>query len=244
MIFLFKKKEIVLDCFTANEGVITTAPIVHAIKNTPKWWQDLPPYRMVKDVMYPTHTAKYCTGIVDYFAKSIVIPLWSDLMIKVNDAGSYNWQFADMESTAVVHNTASQATGFMPTYGHIKLQTPWKFKTKEEISWVWSHPVYNFPNNNALVSLPAVVNYKWQATTSINMLISLDKPQDFFLKHGQSLIHITPMSDRKVKIVRHLVSKEEYERIGTASRISTFYNNYNTRKELAQKFSDCPFKKG
>lgn len=242
--FLFKKKDIVLDCFTKNEGIIKTAPIVPAIKNTPEWWRDLPAYTEAPDVNYPVHTMKHCTGVVDYYAKSIALPLWSELQIEIDERNLYNWQFADMETVAHPHHANIQAPGFLSDYGHIKIISPWLFKTKEEISWVWSHPVYNFPDSNDIVSMPAVVNYKWQRSTNLNVFVNLKQPKKITLKPGQTMALMTPMSDRKVKVVRHLVSKEEFEQLFTGNRVFTFYNTYNSRKNLVEKFKECPFKKG
>ena len=56
--------------------------------------------------------------------------------------------------------------------------SPWLFSCKEDINWVWSHPAYNYQDSNYVVSLPAIVSYRQQSETNINILISNEKTQN------------------------------------------------------------------
>jgi hypothetical protein len=241
MIFKFPKKKIVLDCFTTKEGVLATAPIVPAIKLIPDWWKKLPQSYKEFDFI-PTGTMKNCTGMVEYYKKSIVLPLWSDLIVEINSPSEYRWQFADRSSSVNSHNMDKQATDFLKNYIHLKLISPWFFKTKESINWVWSHPAYSYPNSNSVVSLPAVVNYSQQNTSNINLLFDSGSPKTVVIGHGQPMVHITPMSDRKVEICRHLISEKEWLQLKDLNNNPIcFVNSYIKRMNKKEQFKNCPY---
>jgi len=243
ILFKFPKKKIVLDCFTPFEHILTTAPIVPAMKLIPEWWKSLPNYYFDQSSPVEVSTMRNCVGMVDYYKTSIVIPLWSDLLIDITSCNEYRWFFSDGMSNAGNHNLKNQATGFLNNYAHIKLDTPWRFKTKEKINWVWSHPTYSFPNSHNMVSLPGVVNYFEQRGVNINLLFFAEKKIKILIPQGHPMVHITPMSDRKVEIVRHLVTKEEYSRIASIGTRITFKKKYESNKKRQMQFKNCPYHK-
>jgi hypothetical protein len=61
------------------------------------------------------------------------------------------------------------------------------------------------------------------------------------IPQGQPMAFLTPMSDRKVEIARHVISKEEWnKKYGMANQIS-FVNKYKNVVDRVKQFSDCPF---
>jgi len=243
MLFKFPQKKIVLECFTTRQSILETAPVTPAVKHFPNWWKALPNSYREKSKLFEPPTMKSCAGMVDYYRKSIVLPLWSDLAVDIQkDLKEYRWQFSDGKSVVSYHDIDAQAKGFMASYVHLKIMSPWIFKCKEDINWVWSHPAYNYQDSNYVASLPAIVSYKQQSETNINILISNEKTQKILIPQGQPMVFMTPMSDRKVEIIRHLVSKEEYEKmLAPIERISFRHKFYNIVKRKEQ-FKDCPFK--
>jgi hypothetical protein len=51
------------------------------------------------------------------------------------------------------------------------------------------------------------------------------------------------MSDRKIKIVRHLVDKKEIERLKSRSSYISFFQRYQNMIKRRNQFSDCPYRK-
>lgn len=241
MIFKFTKKKIVLDCFTCNENILKTAPIVLAPKLIPDWWKQLP-NSTYKDSFYPKGTMRNCVGMVEYYKKSVAIPLWSDLAIKVIP-DTFIWQFSDRSTKADVHDISTEATGFLNNWGHFKIISPWLLATKEDINWVWSHPTYSFPHNNDIIMPSAVINFKHQHAINLNMLINLSQQKTITVHQGQPMAHLTPMSDRKIEVVRHLISIEEYNRKYTSMDMISFFSKYRTVTKRNKQFSDCPYHK-
>lgn len=242
MFFLFQKKKIVLDCFTHSEIILQTAPITEAIRYIPDWWKKLPK-SYYADTFFPKTTMKGCFGMIDYYTNSVALPLWSDLVINVSADRGYQWQFSDKLSDAAVHDK-NQHTDFLNDHGHLKLITPWCLKTKEDIKWVWSQPTYSFNSDIAAIKiLPAVVNFKYQNGANINLMLPLEQPKRYFLEQGQVLAHLTPLSENRIEIVRHLIDKKEYEKIIDLHTSITFTNKYKNIIKQKQKFSDCSYYK-
>jgi hypothetical protein len=237
MIFKFPQKKIVLDCFTDSEITIKAAPIDFAVKHMPDWWKELPATHTTE--WSPAGTMKGCMGLIDFYKYSVAIPLWSDLSISIQNK-QYQWLFADTATNAQVHRLEVEATGFMPkNYGHLKIISPWVFSCKEDVKWLWNTPLYNLNENPDIVILPGILNYRHQSATNINMLFDISKDRKVLIKLGTPLALITPMSDRRVEIVRHLISREEY--LNKVKNNLSFTRKYEKVKELTEKFSSCPF---
>jgi hypothetical protein len=241
MIFLFPKKSIVLDCFTFDELALQTAPIAQAAKHLPEWWRKLPNTYLAANGFSVYPTMKTCVGMTDYYANSVAFPLWSALAIKV-EKESYSWQFSDQITEVLPHDMRNQATGLLPNHGHIKITSIWKLKTKENINWIWSQPTYSFDESlSELKVLPGVFNFGLQRSTNINIVFPTDRERLYNVPHGQVLAHLTPMTDKKIKIKRHLISKQEFDLMWRQK--ITFTNTYRHIIKSKKKFSDCPYHK-
>lgn len=238
MIFKFPKKKIVLDCFTSEIYAAEYAPVSYAIKHMPDWWKNLPSESPGSHEV----NMRNCAGMVDYYKKSVTIPLWTDLDIGVNADQSINWQFSD-RITQATHHRNTQYTGFLDGFTHIKIESPWFFKSEKEIDWVWSHPVYNYSHHADTVSLPGITNFYHQHSTHINLLVRANKEKRVFIPQGQPMAILTPMSDRKVEVVRHLVSPEEISLLTKKSAAITFKAKYKKAVSRSEQFQDCPFHK-
>lgn len=242
MIFRFLRKTLVLDCFTYDEMLLQTAPITYAIKHVPDWWKKLPNSYLEKD-LYPVSTMKKCIGMVDYYTKSVAIPLWSDLVIDVDASKNFRWQFSDSQTEAAPHDER-QRINLLNNHHHLKILTPWLLSTNKDINWVWSQPTYSFEKNIVDIKiLPGILNFYRQNGININMLFPLDTPKKYFLPQGQVMAHLTPMTEQKIKIVRHLVSKKKYLEIANKQVPITFTDKYKSIFESKQKFLDCPYHK-
>jgi|688.fasta_scaffold05264_6 hypothetical protein len=244
MIFLFPKREIVLDCFIAEEAIAKRAPIEKSMKYIPDWWKELPKEYYIGNNFFPSPTMKHCAGMVDYYRNSVTIPLWSDLALRGFAGGGCDWQFADGNSRIESH-PVEQRANFLSNgnYTHVKLLNPWQLRTDESIKWVWSQPTYNFVDPEHFFVLPGSLDFSKQHQAHINLMLNVTVEKQLLIKLGQPMVHITPMSDRKVKVVRHVIPKAEYEHMFIL-RPSKFINSYNVANKLASKFSTCPFKKG
>lgn len=244
MNFFFKKSKIHLDVFTTRAGVFELYPIEYGNKFFPEWWKNLPKEYYDGDNIHPSSTMKRCEGFIQYYKNSITIPLWSDLLFKINSNESFtNWQFSDKVTHASSH-PKEQMEGFMSDseFAHLKIESPWLFRCKEEVSWVWTQPMWNFKTPFDILIPPAIVDYKYNNSTNVNMLIRLTEDKEILLPAGLPMANLFPMTEKDVVIHKHLISKDEHSMLHDVTYPSTFVNKYkNAKKILQRKESKCPF---
>ena len=237
--FQFSRKKIVLDCFTESIDAAKYAPVDLATKYIPEWWKKLP--KENNENFFPTPTMKTCAGFIDYYRNSVVIPLWSELHILINSDKTYKWQFSDGKSIAVAHPT-QQMDGMLNSskLAHLKLISPWLFKTKQDIGWVWSYPSYSYDKPEQIIVMSGIVNYTKQQGTDINILINTNE-NIIKLPFGQPLVHITPLTEHRIIVRRHVVDEKEYKKLDSKYQ-PTFINKYKNTLHAKTKFNKCPYK--
>lgn len=244
MLILRRPGVIHLDCFTDRPDVYQFAKIDHSRKFIPEWWKELTNIDPTR--LHPYPTMKTCQGFLDLFASGVMMPLWSDLSILLGEQGTreYNWQFADSASEIGTHET-SQRGNYLPDikYQHLKITSPWIFRTKQDLQWVVHSPTWCSHNPSAIIFPQGILNFKWQTGTNINFFLERKtEKQKFLLEFGYPLLQFIPMSQKKIIIHHHLVSPNEIITKFNLLKLSKFRNGYNVGKKILQeKESKCPF---
>jgi hypothetical protein len=233
---LKRMRSVVVDCYTADPQVFAYARIERAGKFLPDWWKQLP-----ADSDKPN--MRNCYGLLAQHAKSFVLPLWSDLDVELGRDG-YSWRFSDKKSNIEVHG-GGQYVGWADAAqgAHLKLDAPWRFRCEEEIHFQWSDASWSKETLFDYVSPSAVVEYKYQAATGVNLLFNTSvRPKVVRLKHGQPLVYITPLTDRPVEFRCHLVSREAFNAVAPVFPAMT-KKSYQTYKAIAkqEEAARCPF---
>lgn len=242
MFFFSKRTTIHLDVFTSRKDVFDFYPVDHTEKFFPEWWKALPNHVVSSDGFSPMGTMKRCVGVSQYYGNGITIPLWSDLYVNVIE-DNLIWQFSDKISEAAPHPEI-QMTGYldMQNHRHLKLISPWYFNCKEEVRWLWTQPIWNFHEPTKIIIPPANIEYKYNPGTNVNIFFNADEYRVISMEAGQPLANIYPVTERHLKIHHHLVSNEEYARIGSLSSTTKFLSKYlNNRRILKSKEKKCPF---
>lgn len=251
MLFFFKKKKIVVDCFTDRPYVMDYAKIDYANKFIPQWWKDLPATHLKRGDITEMPTMKTCAGFVELYKHGFIIPMWSDLAIEVapttEKEKKIRWHFSDQLTTGTVHSDYQRGS-YLPTneYEHFKIGSPWYLKCNRDVYFQFVQPTYNFDHPEVANILPGIVNYKYQHATAINMIFKkTDKFAKYMFNFGQPMVHIVPISEEHVELKHHLVSGEEMRNMfdrGESARLS-FRNGYNLLRKLKieKEKSKCPF---
>lgn len=239
--FFFKRKEIVLDCFTTRPDVYTYFPIQPASKLIPDWWKKLPS-NYTTNGLDQNPTLKGCPGFIDYYSSAISIPLWADLSIKTTESNkSVEWLCADRNTQIQAHDLAQLGSYLNRNkFIHLKIVTPWLLNCKEEIKFVFSGNNWCLDTPQDLVIPNGVTNFKYQNSVNINMLLFFRGNQILKLNANSPVINMFPMTEKKVKLKINLVSEEEYSKISQLFATNFFYKNYFRHKNLAKSTKRCP----
>jgi len=251
MNFWFKKKKIVLDCFTTDTFSYEYCRIDRAIKFYPQWWKDLPSEERNVNM-------KSCRGLIDLYNNSYVLPFWSTLEVKVGDRKEKNFQwhitgtYPEVDgdpSKIIASHTPNQTLGFANTgnYQHIKIESSWHIRTKSNIKFSYTDPIWHKADLNNYTVLPGIVEYRYNRSTATNIMFEYKPdPYTITLTPGTPMALLTPLTGEGVEWRYHLITPQE--RLEEHSRFK-FGKDSNTFK-LKKKFIDdhdekqaCPYSK-
>ncbi|MEN9389820.1 MAG: hypothetical protein RLY61_904 [Candidatus Parcubacteria bacterium] len=246
--FLFKKKKVVLDCFTYRSDVYSYFPIQKASSAMPNWWKKMPA-TFCPD---PTGLAEFptmrsCSGFLSYYNNAISLPLWTDTKIRTSVKDDImHWHFSDGVTQATPHDLRQKGeylTDPMAPYTHLKIVSPWIFHCKEDIQFVYSGNTWALNNPEQIIIPPGVVNYKYQSVSSINMFIRMNGTQIASIDAGTSLVHIFPMTEREVEIKTHIIEEKDFRNMENLGANNFTAKSYFKHKHLIQeheKTGKCP----
>jgi len=247
---IFKSKDIILDCYTCIPWVYDNAKINYGNKYMPQWWKDTP-----SKTQHGEDTIRVCQGLIDFYKSGIVIPSWFEANFHIKSKydtheNAYTWEASNYAvNTDGSHSQEQWGLYSRDNGNNIKLESPWVFKTKDPIQFTWTQPTWSLRDCvDHLTVLPAVVDYKYQHWTNINWLVvNKDEPKNINIAPLTPMVIIHPMTDRNVIIKNHLVSKDEWDRIGGGTEFMLLQGNknlYQSKKRLVdkiEKIEGCPY---
>lgn len=246
--FWFKKKEVVVDCFTPLQSVYELFKIQPAIKYFPEEFKSLPNYIDEVDdstkIKFQSATIRKCIGLQDLYKQGFILPMWTNLIAEPKNAQSNSSAVALVSSPYRFEmHPKQQYAGVFEDYFHIKLTGVWKLKEKQGIKFLWQSPSWNLHKHHKhFIIPPGVVSYDYQSQTNVNLFIHKDS-DDFSIDSGTPLVHITPLSEKNIKVKHHLVSDTEYSKIGIPDDFDFLkperYLRWIKQKQAQQ--SKCPF---
>lgn len=246
--FLFKKKKVILDCFTYRPDVFSYFPIEKASASMPEWWKKMPATFLPDPIgLAEFSTMRSCAGFLGYYNNAISLPLWTDTRIRTDEKeDTLHWHFSDLITEAFPHDFRQKGdylSNPMSRYAHLKIVSPWILNCKEDINFVFSGNTWALDNPEQIIIPPGVVSYRYQSVTNINMFIRMDNTQIASLSAGSSLVHIFPMTEREVEIKTHFVDEKDYKNMQNlgANNFTTksYFKHRQIRKEH-EKTGKCP----
>ena len=233
-----------VDCFTACVPAYEYAPIENATKFYPEWWKKLPKESLGHQPKpwIPQPTMKSCQGFIDSYRNSLIMPMWSDTLIKVNENNldvtfSHNWFHQSHDYF--------QREGYLKNFHHLKIISPWIFKTKQDIYWSFKKPIYNFENPLDFLLFEGVIEFKYQHSTNINIGIKKIN-KTIKLNFRDPIVLLTPHTEKKIKFKNHFVdSMEKFQMLSDKASAGTVFvgkylNNRRIKKQQEQE-KKCPF---
>jgi hypothetical protein len=227
MIF-FKKKHIVLDCFTSEAGLAEVFPIAPIINNMPSWWKSCPNTAPAINYLMELSTVKRCPGIKDLFKTALAVPAWNEYILYKNSEHGFS-HLGPTQLAAGVEHQANQLGPFYEEYFHFKFISPWYFKEKTGIKWIMIGPSWHQDSN--LIVPPGILEFKTQHSTHINIVSRKEEANiEYRIKAGEPLAYLVPLTENTVKIKTHVVSQEEIRKMKNFHH--SFYNSYEITKRI------------
>lgn len=246
--FFHRTPEIHVDCFTYSNDVYLNTPIVRASKTFPDWFKELPKntFKYIVDKETNNHqidrkgNLKDCRAFLDFYSKGIVIESWCDfkmIMDMEKLTPHYWWSFHNKSIT--FHERHQIGNGFANQH-HVKLVSPWYFLEKTGINFMWVGAEWALDKYNFKI-LPGIITFDTQLSTNINIMYP-HETKEFFIPIGTPLVHVIPLSEKKIKFKNHLISIKDYEKMAF-NPTSSFYGWRQTIKlrERNKKRGTCPF---
>jgi len=244
-LFSFFKKPVVLHCYTDKPDVYNFAPIKEAKHFIPEWWKKTP--KSFKDgfANRDAPTIKNCSGFVDLYRKGVMLPMWSDCSISVGEIGSnaFRYEYSNGYSSAHEHPEAQRGVQYpQEQYLHLKFLAEWALTCEEDLDFLFTAPTWNNDTPENLTIFPGVLNFKYQSSVNINVLFKRESnPVNYLIPFGLPMVHLIPLTERKLIVKTHLISTAELKRIQSLTIQTTFLNSYRNHKKSIQA-SKCPFK--
>ena len=217
MFSFLKNRKVTVNCYTDNQIVLENYSIRRASKLTPKWWQDLPRefFYTQDSVKRKGSTSKKCPGFLDLYSNSWVVPAWSDLLICTKKDGTYTYSFPSGHLKGIgvrTHNATQFLNGFKD-YIHLKLICPWVLREKTGAKFIYIPATWSLLDDTKdLNILPGVLDFKNTIAVHINAMVP-KQDAEYFIKAGQPLAHLVPLTEKNVDFKSHAVTRSEYEHI-------------------------------
>lgn len=231
MFFVVKNNVLNVDVFTTHSRAFENYQIKKSSGFIPSWFKNSQKEYQVDGEFIKKPTIKTCAGLINNYKSGFIIPLWTDLGIKCTfneNKLSINWKFADETTTATNHPFQEWESFLNPLdYFHVKINSPWLIKTKEDINWFFTSPYWNI--NPFEISFPqGVLEFKHQHASNINMFFKIEE-KTYFLEQNTPLVQLIPLTEKTVKLHHHLISQEEAEKMYPLK--SRFINDYNLKRK-------------
>lgn len=241
-------KPLVINCYTAEQNVFDFVPIKPAIKFLPKWWKQIPNTVSLNDsqlnINYPASTLKNCIGFNNLFNAGFILPMWSDCILRIgsNKTLDFSYRFADGRSSIGYHPAFMFGESpIIQNSQHLKFISPWYIVCDEEIKFVYVEPTWAYETQKMFQVLPAILDYKYQHSSNVNVVIERAvEDYQITINAGTPLVHIIPLTERKVVIKNHFVSHKELECISVKQKPLKFLHNYRFFKKTKEQ-QKCPF---
>lgn len=243
--FIFKKKKIVVECFTDNPNALEYFPVKHASAFLPDWWKNLPKTYEVEEsngIRFRRPTMKSCDGFTNLYKRGFMIPLWSDLVIETSST-NFKWTYADGQSDLSFHDVDQMSTEFI-SYAQFKISSPWRIRESTGVKFVFMQPTYNYTKEFFdLHIIPGVVDFKYQHATNINVFAQ--KGRRFEMFAGKPLAHLIPLTDEDIEIECKAIQIDNFDEVKLLNNnYPWFIGSYKKTKKIVDEQEKCPFHRG
>lgn len=239
MFSILKKKYIDIFCYTNNTIAYEYFPIRQARDFIPQWWKDIPNAMYDNDDGYHTKatrktTMKRCPGIIEYYKKGLMIPLWTDVEVIVDhNMNAEGWSTAVADQSLIEPHPDFQKGAFLSSgnWFHNKLISPWKIETKENLSFMYMQPHWNLDELNGDVVIPNgyIDFHKDNHSTNIQIFMHKFSNRVININAGTPILHLVPLTEKKIKI-HTIYDEDRVDKLHKKGESYTFYSTYYAKR--------------
>jgi len=240
MFSILKRNWIDIFCYTDNVNAHEYFPIRKARDFIPQWWKDIPSFMYKEHNSFKTlgnriPSMKKCPGIIEYYKKGLMIPLWTDIEFIIDKNVNENgWSTAVADGVDVEPHADIQKGAFLSSgnWFHNKIISPWMIETKVPLDFLYLQPHWNLNELNKDVMIPNGYNsfYKGNHSTHIQMFINKESDRIVNIYAGTPILHLVPLTEKKIKI--HVSYDENSARLlGKKTTPYSFESKYYRKKK-------------
>ena len=210
MLFFFKEKPIEIISFVAPNYAFVNefSPILPAKDVYPEWLKKVPRSAFDWNIFESRNTVKSCPGIIKSITNGFIVPMWTDLALEYNLAG-FKFAFADRRSS-LDHHSNEAIPGYYTDHFILKLVSPWILKSPVQLQLTF--PFYHHPKPFPIHVAPGTLPFDGTDIEQLNIFLLAEKKEEgarILIKQGTPLLHILPVTERKVTIRHEIISTEE-----------------------------------
>lgn len=259
--FWFKKKKLIVDCFTYDEAAFKVYPVRKALPFYPDVIKKMPATVSLQDnqtgIDVPLATIKQCSGISGLYKYGAIIPLWTDYICQPHKAlvekkSAFGLTAGNKQP---VEHPRAQYPGLFDNFVNVKITGVWNFVEPSGTKFIVMPAVYNLNNfNNNFIVPPALSYFDIQSQCNLQLFVRKDSP-DFTILAGTPILQLIPLvdTDREVEYRKHLVGVEEFTKkgeipwnmpeVGVGVRNMRYKKMMEENKQMdkIEKKSKCPF---
>ena len=223
-----------LRMITDNQAAFEMFPIEPASDVKPDWLSEMRTRIQtdptVKSVQTTMPTLKACTGIRDTLEDGFILRAWCDFSVIIFPDGGFQYAHgASAPNRSVEIHAREQYQSVWPNHTAIKLVSPWAAVEKTGCRFMVVPAVYHSPNLTKHFMPHGVIDFKYQH--SVNPFIVAewkDKPYEIFISAGTPLLHVIPMTDKRVKLSCEAGDPHKY----TAKRTVFLVSQYKRMRKF------------
>lgn len=227
--FFHRTPTINLDCFTALHNVNELTPIVPAVQAVPDWWKSMKRTTVQYDYrnkFNPTAklNMKSCSGFLELYKRGVIMESWADFNFTMEHNGL--GYFYSTGEAPVTHPINQRGNAFK-NYHHLKLASPWHFREKTGVPFFFGPATWSL-EDCPIVVVPGVMSFDVNHSTNVNIMLPNGmKPHT--IKMGTALVHMIPLTDKRLNVKTHVVSYDEFQR---HNMIATTYYGWRAVRNL------------
>jgi hypothetical protein len=178
-------------------------------------------YEVNPKVRFQKTSFQSCYGFINLYKKGFYFPLWTDLEL-ANLTNTIAFDYAlkeftthDMHLHPAEKSTAPPLSNY---HKHFMLKSPFFFKCKEAINFLYTGASWDYVNNNLYAfHIPsAVIDFKTQHYIQVQFLLPIVNgfnESHLKFKAGDPIIYLMPMTEKKIKFINHALPVMEYEQL-------------------------------